>query len=147
MQRSGNDDKSIKKFLFFILLYLLYEPLTTVFIYIPPLLSVATWYIFQNRLKRESLYWLIYLFLFELDHSLPFLSLMTTSLIVILLLKKIESYVNCLLCLIVMNTLLFYAVFSLCLLFFNTIFSTDYLVNFELLVIYAILDLGILFAL
>gem|GEM_PF-6461713 len=130
--------------LLFFLLYFVYEPLTTLFVYLPPMLAVASWKIYKARRLRYKLLWGAYLVLFEMDHSLPPLSTVLAVLGVGWVIKRLEVFLNCKICLLIVNVTLFYALFATIIFLFHMLFNTGFYLNPWLLGLYVILDLGIL---
>ena len=144
LQRSGDDERGLRLLFLFLLLYFFYEPLTTVYIYLPPLLAVASWKIFKSRSLKNVLLWALYLFIYEMDHSLPFLSTIVAVAAVTWILGRLELFIDCPVCLIVANTVLFYLLLAAVLFLMNVIFNTGFSVDLWLFGIYILLDLGIL---
>ena len=142
MQRSGNDVLSVKKLFFYGALFL-YEPLTTIYIYLPPLLGVAAWMIFSTR-GITPFVWIAYLYLFEVDHGLPFLSLLIVLPFYGYFYRRLKEVIACRSCRYFFATLLFYLFFILVLYFYRHILGIDLFIDLRLLVYYTFID-GILY--
>ena len=76
MQRNIDDKKNLKYFFLFIL-SLIYEALTTIYPYLPPLIAVSFWiFLFAWNINNKTLltFVILYTLFFEVDHSLPLFS-------------------------------------------------------------------------
>ncbi|WP_084275779.1 hypothetical protein [Nitratiruptor tergarcus] len=92
MQRSGDVKKSQLRIFIYLILLFVYEPLTTIFIYLPSLLGVVVWLLFQ---KRDAITWLFgiaYIYLYEIDHDFVRYTLFFNLFITLSLLQILYKY-------------------------------------------------------
>ncbi|MRI83256.1 MAG: hypothetical protein C6I00_02445 [Nitratiruptor sp.] len=147
MQRSGYDAQTLKRIAWLLGLLLFYEPLTTIYVYLPPLLGVMAWYFLQGR-TFERIGALLYLYIFEIDHSLPFMSLFIALLFYQLAMRWLFRYVACPSCTMALSVLFYYLILEGVLLFYGQILGVNLdPVDPLLLGLYIILDLMVLHAL
>ncbi len=76
MQRNIDDKKNIIYFFLF-LLSIIYETLTTIYPYLPPLMALVFWiflFAWKNNNKTLLTFVILYTLFFEVDHSLPLFS-------------------------------------------------------------------------
>ncbi len=137
MQRSGDDVLSLKSLLFIVLI--LYEPLTTVYIYLPPLLAVAAWLLFSLS-GFMRIFLLFYFYFFEVDHGLPFGSLLLVLLFYGYVYKRVVDLIACKGCLYGIMTILFYLFFLVILLFYKHILGIEVAIDTKLLLYYTFVD-------
>jgi len=124
----------------------IYEPLTTLYIYLPPLLAYGAWQFYQKRARVDRFFWLGYFYLYEMDHSLPFFSLFVTLAAYVWVLRQIERYVACRLCVMGMSTAVFYLLLVVVLTLYIHVVGIDFVINYRLFLGYTILDLVVLYA-
>ncbi len=113
MQRSFPYKKNITYTLIF-LVALIYESISSIYIYIPPLFGLA-FIIFLKAFEREDMlalfYIFIYLIMFELNRGfLPFTSIIFFLFSIYVVVPKIKSYINCYKC--ILHYMVFYAYFG-----------------------------------
>ncbi|BAF69895.1 hypothetical protein NIS_0783 [Nitratiruptor sp. SB155-2] len=121
MQRSGNDDRSWLIHLGVSFLFLLlYEPFTTIYVYLPPFLALAFWKIYSSKKSLERWLWAIYIYIFEIDHALPVLSLFVIFFTIYFILHFISKFILCHICQKVLATSLLYGAIFLMLHFMHT---------------------------
>ncbi len=142
MQRSGDDERTFIKILLFLLL-LFYEPLTTLLPRLPLLVGLAPWQLYRPQEMITPFVWLVYGYLVEIDHGLPFLSIIATIFLTRFTIVFISRYIGCDFCIKVLCVALFYIFFYAMAHFFNFIFHSDITFSPLTLLYYAILDLFI----
>ena len=111
LQRSGHDEKNLLKGALLIAALGLYEPLTTIYPYLPLLLGLAFWRIFVSSWVVERAVWLSYLYLFGIDHQIPILALIFAIVASYYLLRRLLSYLLCTFCVRLLGVVLFYVLF------------------------------------
>ncbi len=114
LQRSGNDEKNLLKGFLLVLVLWLYEPMTTIYPYLPILLGLAFWRIFVASFG-EKMAWLFYLYLFGIDHQIPLLVLAIAVFGSFYLLRRLLSYLLCGVCVKLLGVLLVYTLFMVAL--------------------------------
>jgi len=132
-----------KKIILFLLLYLVYEPLTTFYFYLPPLIGVVVWITYTNPPFFEMIAWFIYLYLFEVDHSLPSFSLFIVLFTSLWILKKLQGVVYCQECLRFLGIAITYGLLMAVLFVFNTFFYYDVHIPWQMVGLYILLDWAI----
>lgn len=142
MQRSGNDDRSwlIHLVVSFFLLFL-YEPFTTIYVYLPPFLALAFWKIYSSDTNLERWLWAIYIYIFEIDHNLPVLSLFGIFFIIYLFVRFFAKFILCQICQKVLATTLLYGSIFLMLRVMHTPLHMDGTIFPNLIVYYYFVDL------
>ncbi len=109
MQRSSYDEKDILKALLLFGLLLFYEPLTTIYLWLPPFLGVAAWAIYSQEFIVK-VGWLFYLYLYQNDHFIPFFLLFVALFFTLKLLDLTARILACSNCLRYFAVLYFYSV-------------------------------------
>ncbi len=128
MQRNIDDKKNIRNFFIFLFL-LFYETLTTIYLFLPPLLGVAFWLFLNNKdSKILNLYILIYTLFFEADHSLPFFSTYLFFILLKNIFLKMNKYFLQIFILKVLAVTIFYLTYPIFIFFLHKIFKTDIII-------------------
>ncbi|NPA04288.1 MAG: hypothetical protein GXO61_05430 [Epsilonproteobacteria bacterium] len=158
MQRSGFDERdylrepfeddrgkkstllSARKVLFFLLLFFLYEPFTTFYFFLPPLFGAVVWITFCNAPLVEMVAWFIYLYLFEVDHSLPSFSMFLVLFTSLWFLKKLQAIVYCRECLKFLGIVIAYSLLVAVLFIFKNFFYYDIHIPWRMIGVYIVLD-------
>ncbi len=146
MQRSGDDVQALKRLVLYAALLLLYEPLSGLFFFLPPLLGVGAWRFFATKRVGERIFWVVYLYLFEVDRGLPFLLPIVTLALHFLLMRKLERFIACRSCLIGIGVILYYLLFTIVFFLYQELFELGLLFDPWLLLRYLILDLVVVYA-
>ena len=111
LQRSSHDEKNLLKGFILPVALVVYEPLTTIYPYLPLLLGLAFWRIFLSPSIWEKGIWFFYLYLFGVDHRISFLALIGAIVGSYYLLRYLLSYFVCEICLKLLGVLLVYVLF------------------------------------
>ncbi len=146
MQRSGDDAQALGRRQLLALLLLLYEPLTSLFAYLPPLLGFGAWRMLMTHSWIERGAWAAYFYLYEADHALAPLSLLFTLGIYLLFMRRLRGYIACRVCLYVGGVVLFYAIWVGVHLFYTHILGIESLIHFQELLFGLITDLVLVYA-
>ncbi len=141
MQRSGNDENTLLTLLFYGLLLFVYEPLGSIYPFLPPLLGLAVWVVAARTSWTQKALWLLYLYFYEIDHGLFCCMLIATALGVSFVYKKLTHFIACVNCLKVILAVLYYASVTVLLIFLSYIFNTHFNLEVTLILYYMILDL------
>lgn len=142
MQRSGDDEASIRNLLkiFFYLLFLFfYEPLTTIYIYLPPFFGLLFWYFYRGETK-ERIFVLTYLYLYEIDHALSNFSLIIALFVTLYFVKKLQKILLCGYCLKMSAIILFYFFIGTIQVLVHILFQTTFSLDISLLLYYIVWD-------
>ncbi len=142
MQRSGNDETSIKnllKILFYLFFVFLYEPLTTIYIYLPPFFGFLFWY-FYTQSTKEKIFVLTYLYLYEIDHALSSFSLIIALFVTLYFVKKLQKFLLCGYCLKMSAIILFYFFIGVVQILVYILFQTKLTLDISLLLYYIVWD-------
>lgn len=145
MQRSGDDDRTLRHLLVLLLIFF-YEPLTTLYIYIPALLGYGAWRIVYSTYTIERVLWLLYLYIFEIDHSMPRFSILIATAIFLYFMKRLSSVLACNKMLPLMAISFYYLIYIAVLLFYNYILDFDILINIKLFMDYTLGDIVVWYA-
>ncbi|MRJ02862.1 MAG: hypothetical protein GXO19_06325 [Epsilonproteobacteria bacterium] len=146
LRRSGDDAHTLKRIGALALLLFIYEPLTTIYIFLPPLLGLLAWRSLCPK-PWERTVTILYFYIYEIDHSLPFMTLLATLLLYHLAVRQLFRYLACRLCIMGLSVALFYLILMGVMLFYRQIFSIDLPIDPNFFLLYTILDLVILYAL
>ncbi|GEM_PF-3265053 len=141
MQRSGNDENTLLTLFFYGLLLFVYEPLGSIYPFLPPLLGLAAWAVAAHTSWMQKGLWLLYLYLYEIDHGLFCCMLIASAIAVSLIYKRITHYIACTNCLKLVIVTLYYTFATLLLIFLSYIFNTHFNLEMTLILYYMILDL------
>ncbi|BCD67999.1 hypothetical protein [Nitratiruptor sp. YY09-18] len=141
MQRSGNDEKNLLAIFLTIAAILFYEPLTTIYPFLPPLFGLAVWKVYSSKNIFIKVLWIFYLYLYEVDHNIVGFALLITLFLSYSVSHKIAQLFYCKTCLKVVLVLLFYAIFVLLLNFLSYIFNSNYNFNWIDILYYLIIDI------
>ncbi len=141
LQRSGHDEKNLLKGVMLVTILGFYEPLTTIYPYLPLLLGLAFWRLFVSALVGEKLLWLSYLYLFGIDHQIPILILIFSIMGSYYLLKQILSYLLCTFCVKFLGVSLFYILFVAMLAILFWILQIEWHPMWKIFWIYLLADL------
>ena len=126
MQRSISDQNSLTPFIY-VALFVLYEGLSSIYLFLPPLLGVL-FFLFIKAFKKEDLLSIILIvfsiLVFESEKGyLLFTTVIYFALVLKLILPKIEQSFNCNVCIKISIVLLAYVGFY----FFTSIVSSIFL--------------------
>ena len=109
MQRNSYDEKVGLKILLYLFVLFVYEPLTTYFLFLPPLFGLVVYNTILHRSTVVDLFfWMFYLYLFEIDHNMPYFSLYFSLIVLSIFYKKMQLMINCRVCLIFLTVVFFY---------------------------------------
>ena len=111
LQRSGYDEKNFLRSFLLPIALVLYEPLTTIYPYLPLLLGLAFWRIFISPSTWEKGVWIFYLYLFGVDHQISFLALIGAVVGSSYLLRYLLTYLVCEICLKFLGVVVVYMLF------------------------------------
>ncbi len=142
LQRSGHDEKNLLKGFMLAAALWLYEPMTTIYPYLPILLGLAFWRIFVSSVS-EKVVWLFFLYLFGIDHQVPFLVLVIAILGSYYLLRRLLSYLMCGVCVKLLGVLLVYTLFMVTLVGFSWIMQVPWHPRWEIFWLYLLADMMI----
>ena len=146
MQRSRHDAGALRRGAALLLLLALYEPLTTLFSYLPPLLAFGAWRFFFAGHWLERAAWAGYFYLFEVDHSLAPLSLIITLGIYVVMMRRLYGFVACEGCLYFAGVAIFYGAFLGVHLFYTHVLGIENHLALGQLLIYLVWDLVLFYA-
>ncbi len=141
LQRNSDDEKTfLKNILVFVALFL-YETLSTIYPYLPPLFGLAGWRIATSRDLGEKILWSVYLYIYETDHGLVCCNLLLAALGGIFFYRRLRHFIGCYNCLKILLTLFFYLIAAILLIFLSYIFNAQINPDMTLIVYYLILDM------
>ena len=140
MQRSGYDEKNLLKALLLFGALLLYEPLTTQVIWLPPLFGLVVWGVYKGTGVTKAL-WLLYLYLYQSDHGLDFFVLFLTLFLTIKALDLIAKLLACTFCLKFVEVVIYYAFLLTAFWALQALFMHTHTFSYWLIGFYMILDL------
>ncbi len=146
MQRSGYDEKNLLKYLFFIFLLFIYEPLSTIYLFLPPLFGLMLWLIFANGAIEEKIFALSYLYLYEIDHGMQRFSLFVTLFLSIYFLRHLRYIISSKILLQVLGVAIFYGVLVGVMLVYGFIMKESVYFEASLMLLYASMDLFVVVA-
>ena len=145
LQRSSNDDRTLRHLLV-LLLILFYEPLTTLYIYLPALVGYGAWRMFYSIYLMERVLWFFYLYVFEIDHSMPRFSIIFATMIYLYFMKRLTSILACNRTMPLIAIAVFYLLYIFVLLFYKYILDFDILIDLKLFVGYILGDILVWYA-
>ncbi len=143
LQRSGHDEKNFLKGFLFAMALWLYEPLTTIYPYLPIFLGVAFWRLFIASSFKEKAMWLLYLYFFQIDHTIPLVVLIVAVVGSYYLLRRLLSYLICGICIRLLGVLLVYTFFMLALIGFFWMLQIPWHPRWEIFWLYLVVDMVI----
>ncbi|BCD62136.1 hypothetical protein NitYY0826_C1007 [Nitratiruptor sp. YY08-26] len=144
MQRSGDVKKSQLRIFIYLILLFVYEPLTTIFIYLPPLLGVVVWLLFQKRDVITWLFGIAYIYLYEIDHDFVRYTLFFNLFITLSLLQILYKYFVWNVMLKIASSAFFYIGIILIHIVLGYILQTIYPLDFWIVGYYMLLDILVL---
>ncbi len=124
MQRSSYDKKNILiTFIFF--LSILYESLTTLYPFLPPLLGIAFFIFASSENRLIKIYIFLYTLFFEADHGLPIFSTFLSFTILKYIFLKLQNILSSKLLIKISLVATFYLFYPIFLYFLNKVFLTQ----------------------
>ena len=130
MQRSSYDKKNIlTAFIFF--LSILYESLTTLYPFLPPLLGIAFFIFASSENRLIKIYIFLYTLFFEADHGLPLFSTFLSFTILKYIFLKLQNILSSKLLIKISLVATFYLFYPIFLYFLNKVFLTQ-MITFDL---------------
>ncbi len=142
MQRSITHKKSVKKLFFYIFLFIIYQSLSSIYLFLPPLLGLLFVFLIKSLDNDDTIFAFViifYLVIFEANKSyILFSSVIFLLLSYKFLLPKIIQNVNCHTCVKFLYILVAYIGFY----FFNLLFANIFFLaipNFTYYIIYYII--------
>ncbi|MRI58862.1 MAG: hypothetical protein C6H99_05075 [Epsilonproteobacteria bacterium] len=139
MQRSGYDENHLLKGLLLVGL-ILYEPLTTKIAWLPPLFGLAVWGLYRGRGWSRWI-WLVYLCLYQIDHSIDLFLLFIALFITLKALDLIARVLACKSCLKYFGVVIFYGILMVGFWIDSTLFMRQFHISYSLVGLYLVLDL------
>ena len=146
MQRSGYDEKHLLKYLFFVFLLFIYEPLSTIYLFLPPLFGLMLWLIFASGAIEEKIFSLSYLYLYEMDHGMQRFSLFVTLFLSISFLRHLRYIISSKILLQILGVAIFYGVLLGVMLLYGFIMKESVSFEVSLMLLYASMDLFVVVA-
>ncbi len=138
LQRSGDDEKTL--LILFGSLLFLYEPFTTIYPFLPPLLGFAIWKIFTGKEFSQKLIWFGYLYWFQIDHDIGIIAIVVLIVMALFVIHRLSGFLICYSCLKFFASLLIYALLIAILLGFGSLTHEYSKISWELLAIYLVED-------
>jgi len=136
----------LRRVLLLALFLFLYEPFTSLFAYLPPLLAYGAWRTVFGRHWVERLIWVVYFYLFEADHAFAPLSLMLSLAVYWMVMRRFGALVACRVCLYLAGVPLFYLIVVGVQLFYTHILGIESDIAFWRLLVYMVWDLVLVYA-
>ncbi len=144
MQRSGDAQKDRLKTLFYLFLLFVYEPLTTIYPFLPPLFGFVLWAIFRQANMYTLLFAFAYIYLYEVDHDFLRYMLFLNLFLTINFLHIMQRYIFWPVILKFLGVLFFYLGIFVLYHFFDYLLQVNYRIDLFLLLYYAIVDIAVL---
>ena len=119
---------------------LLYEPLTTQILWLPPLFGLVVWGVYAAK-GYERAVWLLYLYIYQADHGLDFFILFFVLFLTIKALDVLARFFACRLCLKFLGVVIFYGILLVSFWGLETLFMHQYSISYSLIALYMLLDL------
>ena len=143
LQRSRYDEKNFLNYLFIFLLLFVYEPLTTIYLFLPPLFGLILWQIFSKSDFEAKFFELLYVYIYEVDHSMERFSLFITLFLSIYLLHRLRFVISSQTLLQTLGVLIFYGIFIVVTELYGFIVKENISFDILLILMYVVIDIFI----
>ncbi len=144
LQRSGYDENSSVRYALFGFLLLIYEPLSTIYLLFPPLFGLILWLFFKDVVLEIKIFAFVYLYLFEVDHSMARFSLFVTLFFTLYILRHLFYLISSKAILQILGVGIFYAILVGVGALYSYIVKESILFEPLLLLYYLLLDFAIM---
>ena len=146
LQRSSNDEKNFLKYFLFLFLILTYEPLSTIYLFLPPLLGLMLKQAFSNTSLETKVFVFVYIYFYEIDHSLPPFSLFITLFLCIYILHRLHFIISSRRLLQIFGVIIFYSVLFFVLILYGFVIKEQITVEIYLIFLYILFELSLMVA-
>ena len=140
LQRSSYDENNLLKYAIFGFFLLIYEPLGTIYLFFPPLFGLILWLFFKDSAFEIKMFALLYLYVFEIDHSMARFSLFITLFLALYMLRHLFYLISSKLVLQILGVAIFYTILVMIEFGFSFIVKVPMLFDPFLFLYYTIVD-------